>query len=373
MLKDPKSAEDVSSTSSDDTLDATQNDTAGTQDQEGGQAASESSPEADGKKSVSEKEWDPLSVVKKALGEDQEKEEGKDGDPAKQTDKSSKSENDSQKAEDDPTKELGEITEEELKSYKPLTRRRIEKLLDERSRLTERVSTLEPQAEQMNILQEFMQERQLTPANVSELLVVGGLAMSSDPKDLRQALTRVDAFRNQIMSQLGDVLPEDLQKKVDDGLVDAETAKEVALQRVETQRAQNKVKQADTTVETGVKQANTERDALAAEVVHSTISDWQRTKIGSDPDYLQKAELLQKEIKLRVMAEGGKVLDKAKALKIAEEAYTEVNRIFKTLAPSKSAPAKRVVQSKASPGNMASKPNSALDAARAGLAKAHGA
>ena len=59
------------------------------------------------------------------------------------------------------------------------------------------------------------------------------------------------------------------------------------------------------------------------------------------------------------------------ALKIAEEAYSEVNSIYKSLAP-KAPTAKRVLQSKASNGNMASKPGSALDAARAGLAKTAG-
>lgn len=334
-------------------------------DQEG---ASDSSNDADGKQAVSEKDWDPLSVVKKAISEEKDDSEGTGEDQGKQSEKSSKSENDSQKSEnaDEP---LGEITDEELKSYKPKTRKRIEGLLDDRQRLTERLDVITPMAEQMENLQTFMQDRGLSPQNVSELLVVGSLAMSADPKDLRAALTRAKGFVSQIETALGDVLPEDLQRKVDDGLIDADSAKEVAQARAAQQLADVKVQRADNRVQHTTQRVEQQSQAVAAEVVHSTISDWQRQKFSMDPDYPRKAELLQKEIKLRVQAEGGRVLDKNKALKIAEEAYAEVNRLFKALSPTKAPEAKRMMQSKAVPGNLASKPNSPLEAARAGLQK----
>lgn len=375
MALNPKAADADSSSASDvDNQDA-ENQIVADQQQEGeeGKTAEESSSTAPtGKESVSEKDWDPLSVVKKAVGKDQDNLESTEGDQGKQADKSSKSENGSQKAED-ADEPLGDVTEDELKSYKPKTRKRIEGLLDDRQRLTERVSAIEPLAEQMEVLQGFMQERQLTPANVSELLVVGGLAMSADPKDLKAALTRVDAFRSQIATQLGEVLPEDLQKKVDDGLMDAESAKEVALSRVETQRASTRTQQATQREENADKKVATVDETKQVDAVHSAISGWQQQKFKSDPEYPRKAELLSKEIRLRVGAEpGGRVLNTARATEIAEEAYKEVTRIYKALNPSQNTQAKRVLQSKANFGNMASTPNSALEAAKAGLAKTHG-
>lgn len=373
MALNPKAAEEGSSPASDvDNLDAENQNNADTQKSDEGQAAEESSSTADDNKAaIPEDKFDPLSVVKKALKKEDDGDGGADGDQSKQTDKSSKSENGNQKPED-ANEPLGDVTQEELDSYKPKTRKRIEGLLDDRQRLTERNAALEPAAEQMETLQNFMQERQLTPQNVSELLVVGGLAMSGDPKDLKAALTRVDAFRNQIATQLGEVLPEDLQKKVDDGLLDAETAKGVALERVENQRSRVTAEKATQTVDTVSEEKKASDEKAAAVIVHSAISEWQQQKFKSDPDYPRKAELLQKEIKLRVNAEGGKVLDKAKAVKIAEEAYTEVNRLYKALNPSTNKQPKRVLQSKANFGNMASVPNSALEAAKAGLAKTHG-
>lgn len=356
--------EDVSSTSSEaTTLDVEKQGNPAEQEK-----ALDSSTEADGKETVSEKDWDPLSVVKKAISDDRENSESSDKDQDKQPDGSSKSENDGQKSESE-SEDLGEITDDELKSYKPKTRKRIEGLLDDRQRLTERLQELEPAADQMNSLQNFMQERNLTAQNVSELMVVGGLAMSEDPKDLRAALKRVNEFKQQIESQLGDTLPDDLQKKVQEGDLDAESAKELALSRVEKQRLQRKVEQAETTAEAVNTQAGSQTHAAMAEVVHATISDWQRQKVSSDPDYPRKAELLQKEIRLRVSEAGGKVLDKNKAIEIAEQAYAEVNRLYKALSPAKAPEAKRMMQSKAVPGNMASRPSSPLEAARAALAK----
>lgn len=336
------------------------------------EAAADSSSEADGKETVSEENWDPLSVVKKAVGKDsEEKPEGSDVDQDKRSDKSSQSENDGQKAENTDAP-LGEITDEELKSYKPKTRKRIEGLLDDRSRLTERLAAMEPAAEQMENLQTFMREKNLTPQNVSELMVVGSLAMSADPKDLRAAKVRTEQFLAKINTALGEGdLPADLQKKVDDGVIDTEAAKEVARARASENLAQAHVQR---TTETVKKRDTQQSEQQAASVVHQAISDWQRQKFSTDPDLSnpKKAQLLQEKIQLRVALAGGRVLDKAQALKIADEAYAEVSAFWSSLVPAKTPPAKRVVQSKGAPGNMASKPNSALDAAKAGLAKTKG-
>ena len=338
------------------------------------EAAPESSPGADEKETVSEEDFDPLSVVKAAVEKSKEPEEGDDEDQSKQTDDSSKSESDGQKKEDEP-EELGEVTEEELKGYKPTTRKRIEGLLDDRQRLTERVSALEPAAEQMETLQEFMQERSLTPQNVSELMVVGGLAMSDDDSDVQAAITRTEEFLGQLKARLGDVLPPDLQTQVEEGQMTAEGAKEVALARVRTQRADQQVQNANTRVETVQQTSQGEADTAKATVVHRTISDWQSNKAATDPDYPRKAALLSKEIQLRVLAEPNqRVLDPTRAHQIAEEAYAEVTATINAFSPPKTPEAKKVLQSKGSSGsgNMASTPNSPLEAARAGLSKTAG-
>jgi rubrerythrin len=224
----------------------------------------------------------------------------------------------------------------------------------------------------METLTNFMQEKQLSTDDVSELLVVGGLAMSENPKDLEQALTKVDEFRNQLLSHLGQLLPEDLQKKVDEGLLDEGSAKEVALSRVNDQRAANKVQRAESVVETTQQQSQQSQQQVAAQGVHTAMNNWQSLKAGSDPDFKEKAPELAKEIELRVLRAGGTILDPHKAVEIAEEAYKTVSETFQRLRPAKAPEAKRMTQSKAAPTNMASKPGSAIDAARAALERANG-
>lgn len=349
-------------------LDAGSDDATSNENQE---AAPESSPEADGKETVSEADFDPISVVDKVLKEDKETKEGSGEDQGEQTDDSSKSESDGQKKEDE-AEELGDVTEDELKGYKPTTRKRIEGLLDDRQRLTERVASLEPASEQMENLQNFMQERNLTPQNVSELMVVGGLAMSDNDDDVQAAIARTEEFLGQLKSRLGDVLPADLQAQVDEGQMTEAGAKEVALARVRTQRADAKVESANKRVETTTQNSDFQRKAS---VVNQTVSDWQSQKAATDPDFQRKSALLQKEIRLRVVAEPGqRVLDPKRALQIAEEAYAEVNATINAFSPPRKPEAKKVLQSKGGggQGNMASKPGSPLEALEQGLAKTRG-
>lgn len=328
------------------------------------EAASDSSPGADGKETVSEAEFDPLSAVNKVLGEDKPKEGDGEG-QSEQSDGSSQSENDGQKKEDEA--ELGDVTEEELKGYKPTTRRRIEGLLDDRQRLTERVQALEPAAEQMETLQNFMQERSLTPQNVSELMVVGGLAMSDDDADVRAAINRTEQFLGQLKARLGEVLPADLQAQVDDGMMTEAGAKEVALSRIRTQRADARVQNSAREVENANQRGESQATVARAQVVYQTISDWQSQKAATDPDYQRKATFLQDEIERRVLREGGRILDPQKALQIAEESYKKVSTLVSSLSPQKPE-AKKVLHSKAGSSNMASKPSSALDATNQALA-----
>lgn len=321
--------------------------------------SADSSTVDDGKETVSEENWNPLDVVKKAVG-DKSSEEGADEGQDKQSDKSSKSGEDGQDSEDAELSD--EVTEDELKSYKPKTRKRIEGLLDDRQRLSTQVETLQPLADQMETLHGFMDKNNLDGEAVSNLLMVGALRMSDDPKDLQAALVKAKEFVQGIELQLGQVLPEDLQKKVDEGLLDVESAKEVALSRVNSQRAEARVEQAKTVQETT-------QHTTAAQSVETAVSDWQRQKMSTDPDYQLKAADIREAIELRVLKAGGRILDPRKAIEVAEEAYAAVNERFKRYRPTITPERKKVTPSKAAPGNMASAPNSALEAAKQGLAK----
>lgn len=314
----------------------------------------------DGKQTAAEEPvWDPLSAVKKALekpsGDEGENQGGTD---KQRTDASSSAEDGQGKKSDD--EELGELTDEELQSYKPKTRRRMEKLLEDRENLTAQVADLQPQVEQYQMLTSYMRENNLGSDEVAELMVVGAMAKSGKPEDLQSAIEKTKEFLADLELAAGVKLPEDLQKKVDEGYLDADSAKEVAQSRITRERANETVTQTN---------HERQQEVTARQVgdVTDAISQWQQGKIKSDPDYQAKAEFLQTEIGLRVARAGGRVLDKAQALKIAEEAYTAVSDRLKKIAP-RNTESKKVMRSSAVPGtNMAQQPGSALEAAKLGL------
>jgi hypothetical protein len=331
----------------------------------------ESSPGSDENKDPAEgkkPEWDPLSVVKKAVEETRkvERPEDKPEDGAGEQDPGESSKPDDGQKKKPDAEELGEITEEELKSYKPKTRKRIEGLLEDRQRLTDENTDLKPQAEQFQQLTSYMRDNHLGSEEVAELMVVGAMAKSKDPADLQTAIQKTRDFLSQLELAAGEKLPEDLQKKVDDGLLDAESAKETSLSRVKAKRAESEVETANKVVEaTNVR--------TQAQEVSTAIADWQRGKVTSDPDYQSKQAFLQTEIALRVAKEkGGRVLDKNRALQIAEEAYAAVSDKVKAVLPKAHPQPKKVVTSRSAPGNMASKPSTPIEAAREALKATRG-
>ena len=332
------------------------------------ETALESSTEADAKDVVSDEPQEPIDIVKAVLKDMNGSEEDADEDQDKQQDESSKSESDSQKSEDDVPEDLGEITEEELGSYKPKTRKRIETLLDDRSRQAERIKDLEPVAEQMDSLQNFMREKNLTAQNVSEYMVLGGLALSDDIEDNRTALNKINEYKALLEQRLGEVVPDDLQKKVDDGLLDEESAREVSLSRANSQRATSIAQRAEETVETNRGEMKQKDVDAAAVVINTAISDWQRQKVATDPDFERKSPFLQDKIRAKVAEAGGRVLDREQALSIAEKAYEEVGEQVKMFSPVKAPEAKKVLSSNGGQGNMTSAPKTPLEAAQQSLA-----
>lgn len=335
------------------------------------ETASESSTEADGKEVVTEGNWNPLSVVKKALEEESKPKDSDTGTDKTQPGQSSKSENENQKS--DAEEELGEITEEELKGYKAPTRKRIERLLDDRRKLSEEVESLKPEAQSMQTFKTFLEEGEIETKDAVDALLVLRMSKSSKMEDRHLALKNAKMFVSQLEQQLGEVIPDDLQKKINDGDLDGEAAKEVAKARaianISQEQTQKMISKAERNNEATVK-------AQADQAVTTSISKWQETKTAQDPEFSRKAELLKKEIDLRVMREvrttGKRIDDATRAVAIAEEAYAEVNRLFKALVPNQPAQEKKVLRSRILNETLTKKANTPLEAAQMALDKMSG-
>lgn len=343
---------------SDDTVDDQQD--AGANNDAAG-----SSDAADGKQPQSKQEaWDPLSAVKKAIEKDKPADQAKDsqaGTGEAAADKSSKSGDGQQQAA--PAADGSEdLSDDEKKLLAPKTRKRMEYLLGERQRLSEDNESLKPLAEQHLAFMDYMRDTRMSGDEVTDLLVVGAMAKSGDPKQIEAALKRAREFVSDLENAVGASMPADLQAKIDNGDIDVESAKEVAKARAEKRLSDSKLQQH--TQDDQVNQVQ-----RAAEAVNQTVTEWQTQIFQTDPDYQLKAPLLQTRIALMVAQEpGGRVLDPNKALKIAQDAYSYVNEQVKAFRPA-TPPAKRVLPRGASPTNLAAQPNSPLEAARAALNK----
>lgn len=346
-----------------DVAKAAVGDPAGPGDEQEPPASETPAEAADENKDPAKEKWDPLAVVKKAVADTKKSEDKpEEGAGEQDAEKSSKSE-DGQNQKPGETEELGEITDEELKSYKPKTRRRIEGLLEDRQSLTDEVNNLKPIAEQYQILTGYMTENNLSEGEFADLMVVGAMAKSQKPEDLQFAIGKTKEFLEKLELVAGVRLPNDLQEKVDEGHMTAEGAGEIAKARITSQRAEQTV--------TEVKTKETKDEFVqAVTTVNNAVDDWQKNKIATDPDYRTIEPFLAAEMASRVAKEkDGRVLNRDKALQIAEESYKAVATKLKKAIPNPPPKPKTVLTSRSAPGNMASQPGSALEAAKQGLAK----
>jgi hypothetical protein len=184
--------------------------------------------------------------------------------------------------------------------------------------------------EQYGRITGFMSEHGLSGEEFSQGMGVMAAIKSGDPTLLGQAR---DYFQNglQILNErLGHVLPDDLRERVEDGLIDEDTARELAQSRAaETLRTtQAEEREAADSQAEEVRA----RTALATSLA-TAVDGWERATKAADPDYSRKAELVETMCHA-IVKRTGQVPDTAeKAVALAKEAYAEVNRQFKALLP----------------------------------------
>ena len=200
----------------------------------------------------------------------------------------------------------GDPTEEELKTYKPATRARFEKLLGERNEYRESHKHLQ------GILS-FVGDAGLSTDEVNNGFEIMRL-MKQEPAQALQALV---PYVEALMKATGEFVPEDLQERVDGGYIDEDAAKEIS-------RLRSKERLSERQSTESSEQARTE----FAEDLRSSLNDWERQWSGSDPDFALKQPRVQEKMKLYVL-EHGFPPSKAAALNLAENAKQAVENEMK--------------------------------------------
>jgi hypothetical protein len=190
--------------------------------------------------------------------------------------------------------------------------------------------TLRGPAEQYGKITSFMEEHGLAPAEVAEGYEVMALLKSGDPANLAKAREYFSTRLEALDGMLGNVLPEDLQERVDSGQIDDEGAQELA-----RARATEKLREGQSAARTAADataQAARDAEALGAAMVTS-VNDWETRTKASDPDYARKAELVQTTCRAIVQQTGKPPATAEEAVALVTDAYKRVNAQVASLLP----------------------------------------
>lgn len=230
----------------------------------------------------------------------------------------------------------------------------------ERTELRGQVAELTPDANSFRAIQGFMAENDLSPDDVKQGFAIMA-ALRSDPA---AAWELMKPYVDVVQAHMGQVLPDDLREKVESGLIDDDTAREVASLRQKTafreQRAQ-RVQQRETA-------QRQEREATeATQATVNAVNQWFDGQ-QADPDFQSIAPYLEGEIlrTQRLWAQQGKAFNTPEAaVAVSKEAYAAIRkRLAPTRQPVRTTPA----SSPAGSPNAGAAPRTMADAVMAALA-----
>ncbi len=231
--------------------------------------------------------------------------------------------------------ELGDLTEEELNSYKGKTQRRFRQLDGKNKVLTAELEQFKPMAELGTTIKGMADKANLTREDVNTGFAIMDM-MRNDPIKAYDALTPI---YEALCSIVGVRLPADLQEQVTKGEITQDRAQELSRLRAATGLNTNRSKEQD---ERATKAAETESANKVAAVVADVgkaVTDWETRWQKSDPDYAHKQSRVMDAIDLELLRrrDAGTLPANVKdALAICNAVKTKVEAEFKKILPKKS-------------------------------------
>lgn len=284
-------------------------------------------------KDVVDKESSKKKAEKLEEESEDDTEDDVDVEGKKSDDVSSTSEEKGKSEEEDDS-----FTEEELEKEKPRTRKRIKKLIGKLDNAHSEIDDLKPKAESYNKIEEFSKEYGITPEESAEAFTIMAL-VKTDPE---KALERLQGHVQNISSRVGETLPEDLERKVQEGLLDEGSARELsraraqaALEKERREAMEQQSKQVQQ--QTAVQQVQTE--------MSNALNSWQEEKQKTDPTYQTKHGFVSDRLR-SLIAEHGVPRNGQEARQYAEAAYNYVSQMLPSAPVS---PSENTVQNKKSP------------------------
>jgi hypothetical protein len=180
-------------------------------------------------------------------------------------------------------------------------------------KLRKKLAAAEPAAAEYGQIQAYMDAYQLTPENVAA--AYDFLAkLQTNPLAAYETLKPV---WEHLCEQVGEVLPDDIQKRRDQGYIDEATAKELARVRAEKAIADTTAKRAGDQV---ARAANMQTNMA----IQKAIATWDTDHTARDPDFNRKRPLIE-DTAARIMAKEGQAQTPDAALSVLNRALKLVD------------------------------------------------
>ncbi len=151
---------------------------------------------------------------------------------------------------------------------------RWKEVLAERDTQRAEVEKLRPQAETAQALQQYCETNGISQQDLEQALELTALSRKNIPEFRK----RMGEFLENIDIVQGTKLPADLQKKVDDGLIDADSAKELAQHRIKVRQSEGQTMSAE-------QRALEARTQSIASVLNSWEASQKKSDLGFDKRY----------------------------------------------------------------------------------------
>ncbi len=261
--------------------------------------------------------------------------------PASESDREAEA---SDGAEGKPAEKAGEqelpdeVTDEELKGYRPESRRRIKQLLGRLEPYKalgspDEIAAFKESHDRWSRMNAYVQEANLSTDEVNTGFDIMK-AMKNDPV---AALQLLEPYVHALREVTGHVLPPDLQEKVRQGEVPEDLARRTAQAEAGARlRAQEATRAADRARELERQESQTR---LATQL-QSAVNNWEAQWKASDPDHAAKRVRVAEKIELAFvrMRASGQVPTVEQSVQMAQQALDAVNEEFKALRPTRPKP-----------------------------------
>jgi hypothetical protein len=220
---------------------------------------------------------------------------------------------------------------------------------------------LQDKADRFNVVADFVAKNSLEGNEVDTgfqvmAAIKQATAFGGDPNIALEVLLPIVS---QLQALSGNSMPPDLQKKIDEGYIDDETAKEIAQLRANNYRTKQQATAATARVESVNTQTQQIQQQQLVQNMVSEVTKWESNWKSSDPDYARKQPLVEAKVAL-LQSRHGTPQNVEQALYLANFAKDEVEKELKGLVPRKEEI--RTVTGGNQKGALAPKANSTQDA-----------